>query len=647
MTQPRATPVPSILRRALLASALGAVPALSAMTPLAAFAAGAASGASSPDASKASALPAGASASASVASTSPKVLRYAFRVAETGFDPAKISDLYSRMVTPHIFEGLYTYDHLARPAKMKPLTAAALPEVSEDYKRWTVKLRPGIYFSDDAAFKGKRRELTAEDYVYSIKRFADPAVASPAWSEIEELELIGLNEYRDQVRKSGKPFDYDKPVEGLRALDRYTLQFHSRATRPRLMEVFAQGDLYGAVAREVMEAYPGDSMAHPVGTGPFVLKQWRRSSLIVLERNPGYRDRFYDQEVDPAPDDVEGQALKQRFKGRRLPMIDRVEVGIIQENQPRWLSFLGGEYDLIERTPEDFINQAMPNGKLAPNLEKRGMHAYRTVASDVLFTVFNMEDPVIGGYTVDKIALRRAISLAIDVERELRLVRRGQAMPAQSLYMPGTTGFDPKFKSEMSLYDPARAKALLDLYGYVDKDGDGWREQPDGKPLVLESLTTPEQFQRQIDEIVQKNLAAIGVRLVFKTAQWPENLKALRAGKYQIWSLATSASKPDSQDSLARMYSGQIGAQNYARFRLPALDKLYDEASHLPDGPERQHLFDESSRYAAAYMPYKYRGHRFITDIAQPQLIGYRRTVFWQNWWEYVDIDPTLAKAAH
>ncbi|WP_343602105.1 ABC transporter substrate-binding protein [Roseateles sp.] len=625
MTTIRARRLSSNLRGAVLASLL-ALAGLSA--------AQAADGASAPATSPASA--------ASPASA-PKVLRYAFRVAETGFDPAKVSDLYSRMVTPHMFEGLYTYDQLARPAKMKPLTAAALPESADDYKLWTVKLRPGIYFSDDPAFKGRRRELTAEDYVYTFKRFADPAVASPSWSEVEELELVGLNEYHAQVRKSGKPFDYDKPIEGLRALDRYTLQFRTKETRPRLMEVFAQGDLYGAVAREVIEAYPGDSMAHPVGTGPFVLKQWRRSSLMVLERNPHYRERFYDQEVDPAPDDAEGQALKARFKGRRLPMIDRVEIGVIEENQPRWLSFLNGEYDFIERTPEDFINQAMPNGKLAPNLAKQGKHAYRTVASDVLFTVFNMEDPLVGGYTPDKIALRRAIALAIDVERELRLVRRGQAIPAQSLYMPGTTGYDPAFKSDMSSFDPARAKALLDLYGYVDKDGDGWRDRPDGTPLVLESLTTPEQFQRQIDEIVQKNLNAVGLRIAFKPAKWPENLKALRAGRYQIWSLATSAAKPDGQDSLARMYSGQIGAQNYARFRLPAVDKLYDEASHLPDGPERLNIFDETKRYATAYMPYKYRGHRFITDIAQPQLIGYRRPQFWQNWWEYVDIDPDAA----
>ncbi len=576
----------------------------------------------------------------------PKVLRFALRVAETGFDPAKVSDLYSRMITPHIFEGLYTYDHLARPARMKPLTAAALPEVSDDFRTWTVRLRPGIYFTDDPAFKGQRRELTAQDYIYTIKRFADPAVLSPSWSEVEEMGLLGLKAYRDEVRKRGIPFDYDKPIEGLRALDRYTLQFKVAETRPRLMENFAQSDLYGAVAREVIEAYPGQSAAHPVGTGPFVLTQWRRSSRIVLERNPDYRPRFYDQEVQPAEGDAEGQALKARFKGRRLPMIDRVELSVIEENQPRWLSFLNGEFNFIERVPEDYINQALPNGRIAPNLAKLGMKAYRVSATDVLFTSFNMEDPVVGGYTPEKVALRRAIGLAMDVGRELRVARRGQGYVAQSLYLPNTTGFDPDFKSEVGDFDPARAKALLDLYGYVDKDGDGWRDLPDGRPLVLESLTTPEAFQRQIDEIYQKNLAAVGLKLVFKTGKWPENLKAMRAGRYSIWSLATSGSKPDGQDSLARMYSGQINGQNYARFSLPALDKLYNEASHLPDGPQREAVFLETKRIAAAYMPYKYRAHRYITDITRPEIVGYRRAPFWLNWWEYVDIEAQSAAVA-
>jgi ABC-type transport system substrate-binding protein len=580
-----------------------------------------------------------ASAGAAEAAASPKVLRYAFSVAETGFDPAKVGDIYSRIVTAHIFEGLYSYDHLARPAKLIPLTAEGMPEHGDDFKTWTFRVKPGIYFADDPAFGGKRRELIADDYLYALKRVADPEVASTHWSEVDALGIQGLAEYRAELRKGGegKHFDYDRPIAGLRLIDRYTLQLRLEKARPRLPQTMAQTDLYGAMAREVVEAYPGKTMEHPVGTGPFVLKDWRRSSLIVLEKNPGYRERYYDAE--PAADDAEGQALLARFKGRRLPMVDRVEVSIIEETQPRWLSFLGGEFDMLERVPNEFISQAMPKGKLAPNLAKKGMRGYRVLAPDVSFWVFNLEDPVIGGYTPDRIALRRAISLASDVEQEIRVARRGQAVIAQSIYPPGTSAYDPAFKSEMSDYDPARAKALLDMYGYVDKDGDGWRDQPDGQPLVLQSLTTPDGAQRQIDEVWQKSLAKVGLRVDYKPGKWPENYKALRAGKFQIWSLGTSAAMPDPQDFLSSLYTGYIGSQNFARIRLPVLDRLFEQAAPLPDGPERAALFRESDRLMAAYMPYKHKVHRFLTDLAQPQLIGYRRHPFKQDWWQYVDID--------
>ena len=125
-------------------------------------------------------------------SAAPKVLRYAFPTAETGFDPAQISDIYSRIVTAHIFESLLTYDMLARPYKLKAGTAVAMPEVSDNFKTFVFRIRPGIYFADDPAFKGQRRELVAQDYVYALKRFYDPANKSPAHSSLEEEGIVGL-----------------------------------------------------------------------------------------------------------------------------------------------------------------------------------------------------------------------------------------------------------------------------------------------------------------------------------------------------------------------------------------------------------------------------------------------------------------------
>jgi ABC-type transport system substrate-binding protein len=388
-----------------------------------------------------------------------KVMRYAFRIAENGFDPAQISDIYSRTVTAQIFEAPFQYDPLARPVKVRPNTAAAMPEHSADFRVWTVKLKPGIYFASDPAFKGQRRELVAEDYVYSFKRFADPANKSPVWTWLQTFEFLGLSELRQEALDSKQPFNYDKPIAGLRALDRYTVQFSMKSPNPRFITGgLTAPDLLGAVAREVVEFYGDKIMEHPVGTGPFKLAQWRRSSFIALDRSPEFRELFY--EAEPAPDDAVGQAILKQMKGRKLPMLDRVEVSIVEENQPRWLSFLQAQADFLEEVPPEFISVAMPGGQVAPNLAKRGVQGYRMIRADVAFTFFNMEDATVGGYTPDKVALRRAISLAIDVEREIRLVRRGQAIVAQGPVMPNTDGYDPNFKSEHGEYNVAKAKAL-------------------------------------------------------------------------------------------------------------------------------------------------------------------------------------------
>lgn len=568
-----------------------------------------------------------------------KVLRYAFRVAETTLDPAQASDIYSRTLTSHIFEALYTYDHLARPSKFKPLTAEALPEATDNYRTWTMKVRPGIHFADDPAFGGKKRELVAEDYVYAIKRFADPANKSPVWSYIDGFHFLGLAEQRDKALKGKRPFDYDARVEGLRALDRYTVQIRLAEPRPRFIEFLAASDLFGAVAREVVEHYGEKIVEHPVGTGPFQLAQWRRASFIALERNPGYRERFYDAE--PAADDKEGQALLARFKGRRLPMIDRVEVSIVEENQPRWLAFLNGQHNLIEQVPADYVSQGMPNGKVAPNLAKQGVQGWRQVRADLTATLFNMDDPVVGGYTPEKVALRRALSLGLDVEREIRLVHKGQAFPAQAPIAPHTTSYDPRFKSEMSDYDPARAKALLDLYGYTDRDGDGWREQPDGSPLKLQWSIESDNRGRQMSEQYHHSLKALGIQVQFKPGKWPELLKAARAGNYQVWHVGGMSASPDSQGALQRYDGTQIGGQNLARFKRPEFDALYKKLSELPDGPEREAVFNEAKRIAVAWMPYRIRWHSYITDMAHRDVIGYRRPLFWQDWWQYVDVEPT------
>ncbi|MBQ0929558.1 bicyclomycin resistance protein [Ideonella sp. 4Y16] len=574
-----------------------------------------------------------------------RVLHYAFPIAETGFDPAQVSDLYSRTVVANIVESPLTYDFLARPARLKPQTAEALPVPSDNFRTWTLRIRPGIYFADDPAFKGQRRELVAQDYVYTIKRLYDPALKSPVVSQLENARLLGLSELKRQALKDKTPFPYDQEVEGVRALDRYTLQFRLAAPAPRFAYVLADGAMLGAVAREVVEHYGDQIMAHPVGTGPFRLAAWKRSSKIVLERNPGFREQHYDEQASPG--DAEGEAMARRLAGRRLPMLDRVEISIVEESQPRLLGFLNAEHDFLDRLPPELSPMAAPGGQLAPHLAKKGVQLQRMLGADIGYSYFGMENPVVGGYAPAQVALRRAIALAYDTQAENVQVRKGQAVAAQSIVPPHTTSYDPAFKSEMSDQDLARAQALLDLHGWIDRNGDGWRDRPDGQPLTIEYATQPDQASRVLTEIWQRAFDALRIRVQFKPAKWPENLKASRAGKLMMWGVAWSATTPDASYMLDLMYGPSKGQANHARFNLPEVNQLFERQAVLPDGPERQALIDRIKRLGVAYMPYKINHHRLHTDLLQPWVDGYRRHPFMREFWRYLDVDPARQAARH
>ena len=264
---------------------------------------------------------------------------------------------------------------------MRTNTAAAMPEVSADFKTFTFRIRSGIHFADDPAFKGVKRELTAHDYVYSIKRHYDPRWKSGNLYLLENFKILGLSELRKELIEARKPFDYDREVEGLKALDRYTFQIRTAVPNPRLLQQFTDASFMGALAREVVEFYGDRIGEHPVGTGPFRVTQWKRSSRIVLEKNPNYREVLYAEQL--AESNQRLRKIAADFKGRRLPMVDRVEVSIIEENQPRWLAFLNAEHDVLEEVPAEYIAIATPNGRLAPNLAKQGLQMVRYPRAEV------------------------------------------------------------------------------------------------------------------------------------------------------------------------------------------------------------------------------------------------------------------------
>jgi ABC-type transport system substrate-binding protein len=578
-----------------------------------------------------------------------KVLRMAFRTAETGFDPQRIFDRYSVGICENLFEPLLTYDYLARPVRLVPLVAESVPQPEEGGTRYTFRLKPGILFVDDLAFKGQKRELEAKDVEYAIKRFRDPKNRSPyAW--LFEHKIVGLDELAEAGAKSGR-FDYDAKVAGLEVRDRHTISFKLVAPDFNFLYVLAMPNVV-PVAREVIEFYDADTHAHPVGTGPFVLKEWVRRSKIVLERNPNHRgyelDTRYANTADPWD-----RAVMEDLRGKRLPLLDRIEIYPIDDQQPRFLAFLNREHDLLDETPFAFIHQVLPNGKLAPSLAKMGVKVFREEQPEFTYDVFNMNDKVegrenpVGGYTPERVALRRAMVIAHDRDREILLLRKGQAIAAQSPIPPGVVGYDPTFRASAQDYDPTRAKALLDMTGYVDRNGDGWREQPDGRPLVIDyKYLAGSQDGRDLGELWVKSMAEVGVRMEASAVQFVDLLKDKKVGKFEVAGSAWIADYPDAQNFLQLLYGPNTGQSNEASFRLAEYDRLYRLSQAVPDSPERNALYREMNRLILAWAPWRLGVHRIFNHLQYPWVKGYKKHPILYTNFKYLDLDVAAQKAA-
>jgi ABC-type transport system substrate-binding protein len=561
-----------------------------------------------------------------------KTLRVAFAVDVTGFDPQVTQDVYSSYIERAVFETLLTYDHLARPYKLIPHTAAALPEVRDGGRTIVVRLKPGIYFTPDPAFKGVRRELIADDYVYSWKRIIDPIVRSPNLYLLEN-NLAGAEALIAAAKKAGK-FDYDAKLEGLQALDRYTLQIRLINPDYGLVDQMTIPQL-AAVAREVMEAHaaPGNTwnMDHPVGTGPFVLKEWRRGSKLVLEANPDYRDVRFPEQGEPG--DVE---TLRRYKGAKVPLIGRVDVSIIEESNPRLLAFRSKEIDFVY-IPSDLVNQVIDNGRLKAELMREGIVWSRELEPSLQYTYFNMEDPFVGGYTADRIALRRAIVMGYNRDEEIRVIRNGQAIAATQPVPPGLSGHDPSLKTP-ARYDPAAARALLDKFGYKDRNGDGYREMPDGKPLVIRMGSTPDALHRLQDELWAKNMDAIGIKLQFVKQKWPDLLKMSMAGQLMMWNIGWNTGVRDGDSFLGLLYSKNKGNLNDARFSLPEFDRLYEASRRLPDGPERTALFRKMTNIIQIYAPWHPGYYSYRNALVHPWVRNFKQHAFIEHPWWMLDV---------
>ena len=568
-----------------------------------------------------------------------KTIRVMFPVAETGFDPQTTQDYYSSHIHRAIFDPLYEFSYLARPYRFVPHTAAAMPEISADGKTWTIRVKTGIYFSDDPAFKGKKRELTAADYVYSWKRLLDPKIRAPFLWFIDN-KLVGADDVVAKAKETGK-FDYDAPIEGLRALDRYTIRMVLKEPDYLMLSYMTQSPM-AAVAREVIETYAdvnGWAMANPVGTGAYRLGQWRRGQKIVLEANPNYREEYFPDDGEPTD-----RELIAKMKGKRLPQAGRVEVSIIEESNPQLLAFDSRALDYAN-VPADLITNVLDPAttKLKPRYTAEGVWLARVMDPALQYCYFNMEDPVVGGYTPDKIALRRAIVMAFNTRDLIDVWYQGQAVRATQPIPPPVAGHSKGFDANIK-YDPATAKALLDRFGYVDRDGDGWRDLPDGKPFTLMMGSSTAGRDRERDELWKKSMTAIGIRLDFIKQKWPDLLKMARAGKLQMWPVGWITTYGEGDAFMQTMYGPNSGQSNLSRFVNAEYDDLYRASKLVRDGPERNAIYRKMANILAAYTPWDIGVYRYTNTLVRPWVLGYKRHVYFEHPWQYLDIDVARVK---
>ena len=558
-----------------------------------------------------------------------KVLRLALPDI-TGLDPQQISDLYSARVVNVIFEGLYQYDYLASPAKVVPNTAAAMPVITDGGRTWTIRMQKGIRFTDDPAFNGKPRELQAADYVYAIKRSLDPNLRIGGDPALTSL-IAGARPIVDAAKKNGK-FDYDAPMEGLRALDAYTLQIRLTDVDYTLLDRLSARGAY-AVAREVVEAAGNDVMMKPVGTGPFRLGDWRRGSRIMLEANPAYRRIAF-----PESDDPKLKALVQSMKGRVLPALSRIEISIIEEQVPELLAFDQGNLDYTSLTG-NILGRLVENDKLKPEFAQRGIGHVRFSFPALIYTYFNQDDSVVGGDTPERIALRRAIAMGFNTPEFIKVFYGGQATPANQILPPGVSGHDASLPQK-AIYDPAAARSLLERFGYKDRDADGFREAPDGKPLTLIQYSTPDSDSREADALWIKSMAAIGLKMTITTKPFPELLKQSQAGQLMMFNLGFRAGDPSGFDTLATLWSKSPDSTNRARFHNADYDNAYERFLRTPEVAERMVLARKMSAIVNTFVPLTMQVYPIGNVFAQPWLLGYYPSQFGFTW-KYMDIDAS------
>lgn len=551
--------------------------------------------------------------------TTEKVLNLAVTAEVKGMDPIYSNDKYSSNEVARVYEGLLEYHYLKRPYTLVPNLAESLPVVSADGLTYTFKIKKGVKFHDDKAFEGgKGRELEAADFVYSIKRLADPKLQGLGWWLLDG-KIKGLNEWRDKNSEKDV-VDYSEEIEGLKALDKYTLQFKLNKAFPQFLYSLAMPFTF-AVAKEVVNHYGKEFLNHPVGTGPFMLPEFKQTAKrFTYVRNPNFRKKTFPTEASEEFKSMLTDA------GKELPFVDKIVVNIIKEDQPRWLNFLKGKVDFVGVPKDNFDTAITPNKDgLGDDFKKKGIILEISPSLDVTYTAFNHDVELF-----KNVDLRRALALAYDVDQMNKLFYNGTALPAQSVIPPGIAGYMKDYTSPYRAKNIAKAKEYLAKAGY-----------PEGKGLPEITYDCPSSsVSRQIGELIKKQMSEIGVNIKVQQNTWPELQKKITKRQVMLYGIAWGADYPDAENFLQLLYGpNKSPGANGSGYDNPEFNSLFAKASIMQDSPERTALYEKLNRIAADQAPWIYGVHRQSYLVKHSWLKNYMSTDFEAGQAQYLDID--------
>ncbi len=532
-------------------------------------------------------------------------------------DPGNTRDVYSAGIVAQICEPLFAYHYLKRPYELIPLLAESMPDISPDGLVYTIRIKKGVRFADDACFAGGRgRELKASDFVYGIKRIANVRYASQNWSLLDD-RITGLNAFREYTKSFKKELDvdYSKQVEGLQAIDDYTLQIRLVKPWPQILDIALNDYCTAPVAHEAVEYYGTDIVSHPVGTGPYRLAMWQRSSYVELERNANWRGELYPDQGEPG--DAEKGLLADA--GKPVPFADRIYFRIIEEDQPNWLLFMRGQLDVMYIPKDNYDKVVSTQRQLTDTMKARQIELTMFNDPSTFWIGFNMKDPVLGG----NLPLRKAISRAIDREKMNELLFNGRMKTAHGLISPGLDSYDESIsRFGYSQYNLEEARRLVQEA----------RAAAGGViPKLHLAMPGTDTLFRQQGQLITRNFEQAGLELAVDYMDFPTYMEKQNKGQCQMFISGVAASCPDAMDFLD-MFTVKNFAPGSNKFfyENPEFEKLFKQVEIMNESPERIEYYRRLERlilddYPAAFLSHRvsfYLGHHWYKNF-KPFVFGY------------------------